>query len=169
MSKLQIRFSRKPDGSTVFACTRADGSQTWQRHDRHADFFPLHDLAHYAVETCLGLRHGFYGLVAGGWNVTDFGERQIPPGVAAEAMFSEVAAGLLDGERATGQRYDADAFNAALAAKLDELGHGLERPVERDELEAIRVLWLDLAYRWSSVPPGGSLELEFEAAGAGVA
>lgn len=162
VSKLLIRFAKKPDGSTVLACTRADGSQTWQRHHRHAAFFPLHDLSHFAVETTLGLRHGFYGLVAGGWNVTDFGQRPLPAEAAAEALLAETASGLLDSERATGNRYDLEAFNATLEEKLNEQGHALARPVTSAELDAIRAQWLRLASQWAQVPTGGEMDLEFE-------
>lgn len=37
----------------------------------NARFFPLHDLAHYALETVLSATHGFYGLVAAGWEIDD--------------------------------------------------------------------------------------------------
>ena len=56
------------------SCTRADGTVTRQRQDpAKAQFFVRHDLTHYALETVLGHRRGFYGLVAEGWDFTDFG------------------------------------------------------------------------------------------------
>ena len=162
MSPLTIRLSRKPDGTTVLACTRADGSQTWQRHRRHAEFFPLHDLTHYAIETVLGLRFGFYGLLASGWNISDFGTRTVPEYAAAEAALAEVAVGLLDGERATGERSDADAFNEALAGVLAQTGRTLDRCVTDEELAAVRRLWAELAKRWAGVEPGEAMELSFD-------
>lgn len=74
MTDLIIRIRKNADGSAILSCLRADGSVTWQRQTgTHGRFFPIHDLTHYAVETVLGHRRGFYGLVAEGWNVTDFG------------------------------------------------------------------------------------------------
>ena len=157
MTLLTIRLSRKPDGTTVLVCTRQDGSQTWQRHQRYTEFFPHHDLMHYAVETTLGLRHGFYGLLADGWNITDFGEREIP----SEAILAETIVGLLDGERANGQQYDADGFGEALIAALAQQGHRHERQVTGKELEAIRERWQELAGRWATVPVGKGLEIDF--------
>ena len=162
MSTLLIRLAKKPDGSTVLACTRPDGSQTWQRHQRHAAFFPLHDLMHFAVESTLGLQHGFYGLLASGWNITDFGERVIPEYAVAEAVFAETAVGLLFGEQATGERYDIAGFNEALAASLAEGNRVLERSMTNEELECIRRLWRELAARWAQVTPGAEMELVFE-------
>jgi hypothetical protein len=64
---LLLRWTRRPDGDVGFTCTRPDGTSTWQRHTgARAGFFAVHDLTHYAVETELGVRHGFYGLVADG-------------------------------------------------------------------------------------------------------
>lgn len=162
MSTLAIRLSKKPDGSVVVACTRPDGSATWQRHERHAAFFPLHDLAHLAVETVLALRYGFYGLLADGWNVTDFGDRPIPPEAAYDSALAEAAAGLLDGERAAGQPYSTAAFNEALAASLGHTAQVLRQPVTGEELCAIRTMWLGLAGRWARVPVGEDLRLTFE-------
>lgn len=159
---LSIRLARKPDGSAVLHCARPDGSQTWQRHRKHADFFPLHDLWHFAVETTLGLRYGFYGLLASGWNITDFGARPIPEHAAAEAQLAEHAVNLLTTEQAAGHRYDAGGFNEALSAALRQAGGTLDRPVTDEELDAIRALWMQLAVRWSRVPPGGEMEITFD-------
>lgn len=69
---LIIRFTKRPDGAVVLKCVRADGSTTWQRvDDNHAAFFPLHDLTHYAVETELAFRRGFFGLLAEGWDIAE--------------------------------------------------------------------------------------------------
>lgn len=46
---VKIRFTKRTDGGARLNCVRADGSTTWQRQDdKHAAFFPLHDLTHYA-------------------------------------------------------------------------------------------------------------------------
>src|SRR5262245_60665350 len=100
MDGLVIRIKKKSDGSAALSCQRADGTVTWQRQEgAQGRFFPLHDLTHFAVETVLGLRQGFYGLVASGWNLTDFG-RPYPRGpIPAEAATAEFIVGFLDQER----------------------------------------------------------------------
>ena len=71
---MRVQITKKADGSGVLRCVRADGSVTWQKQpDRHAAFFALHDLTHFAVETTLGYRQGFFGLVAEGWDFEDTG------------------------------------------------------------------------------------------------
>src|ERR1035438_8851808 len=68
---LQIEILKQSDGSGVLRCTRADGSVSWQKQAKHAAHFALHDLTHYAVETALGYKQGFFGLIARGWEVED--------------------------------------------------------------------------------------------------
>lgn len=69
---MKIQIAKKTGGGGVLRCTREDGSVTWQKQpERHAAHFALHDLTHYAVETALGYRNGFYGLIASGWEIED--------------------------------------------------------------------------------------------------
>ena len=64
---LTIKFTKRRDGTVISRFERADGTATWQRKDGpQASFFAAHDLTHYALETTLGYRRGFYGLVAEG-------------------------------------------------------------------------------------------------------
>src|SRR3954453_411272 len=72
---LIVRIKKKTDGAAALSCTRADGSITWQRQDGQvARFFPLHDLTHFAVESTLGFRQAFYGLIESGWDISTFAE-----------------------------------------------------------------------------------------------
>jgi hypothetical protein len=100
---LLIQITKRPDGGSVLRCVRADGSTTWQKQEsRQAEFFALHDLPHFAVESVLGFRRGFFGLVAEGWEIgetTGKGARGPLPG---ETTALEYIVGSLDGERASG-------------------------------------------------------------------
>lgn len=70
--RLRIEFERQSDGAVVLCCTREDGTVTWQKHvGKTALFFPFHDLTHYAVESTFAFTEGFYGLIAGGWDIAD--------------------------------------------------------------------------------------------------
>ena len=105
MAELLIRIKKKKGGDAALSCVRADGSSTWQRQEGHlGHFFPLHDLTHYAVETVLGHRRGFYGLVADGWDLTDFGSPWPKGPMPADMDPSEAIVGMLDAERAQGIR-----------------------------------------------------------------
>src|SRR5688500_19207965 len=101
MAGLRIRMKRGRDGPNTLVCIRPDGSQTIQ-HDKTGGFFAVHDLTHYAVETVLGHRRGFYGLVAEGWDLGDFGAPWPRGRMPADTDPSELLVGFMDTERATG-------------------------------------------------------------------
>ncbi|GAC1514234.1 MAG: hypothetical protein NVS1B4_01420 [Gemmatimonadaceae bacterium] len=162
MPDLLVRIKKKSDGSAALSCQRADGSVTWQRQEGgHGLFFPRHDLTHYAVETVLGVRRGFYGLVSEGWNFSDF-DKPWPRGrLPAEANVAEVIVGFLDIQRATGERWDADELNAKVSEFCVDRGIPSGTPVSAVDLERIRSARRDLFARWDAVRPGGTLELAF--------
>lgn len=158
---LRIRLARNADGTSVLSCTRADGTTTWQKsHGRSGAFFPAHDLTHYAVETTLGARGAFYGLLAEGWDIADFASGVALPD---EALLVEAIVGTLDLQRATAPGTDAAAFRAQLEAL------GTTDPRTAQLLAVLDVATLDrlltsrdaLLARWAAVPPGGALELSF--------
>lgn len=152
---LRIRLKKGADGRIAsFALHRSDGTFTVQRNPNA--FFPAHDLTHYAVETTLGFRRAFYGLVCEGWEFSDFGTpwpRGPMPGT--EAGPAEFIVGFLDIERNTGHMSNAEALTERLAAQ------GCEIVVSEEELERIRGVRDALIERWRLLPPGETLELEF--------
>ena len=58
-------------------------------------FFALHDLTHYAVETVLGFREGFYGLVAAGGELYRFVAESAEP-VSREQAATAVVVFLIE-------------------------------------------------------------------------
>jgi hypothetical protein len=126
MSRLRIKFTKRTDGGYVIACTRPDGSVTWQRGTTAA-FFPVHDLTHYAVETELKHKRGFFGLLAEGWDFTDFSSDWPRGRIPADAEPAELIVGLLDSERSGGGGRDgapmtAAELNLAAARFYEQLG-----------------------------------------------
>ena len=161
MPDLLIQLTKRADGGAVLRCVRADGSATWQRHDGHqAAFFPLHDLTHLAVETTLGYRRGFFGLVAEGWDIEETGGKGAAGPLPAEAVAVEHLVGFLDVERATGALWTAADF----AEQLASAGVALARaePLTDDELARVRERRRELLARWAAVAPGEVLELPFD-------
>ncbi len=161
---LHIRIKKNEDGSAALTCTRADGSVTWQRQEgAHGRFFPRHDLTHFAVETTLGHRRGFYGLVAEGWDITDFGTPWPRGPIPIDADPSELIVGFLDAERAAGERAAAGDFNDRIATYYREHFPGTPAPtLTDDELARIRQLRAALFAAWDAVQPGRALELTFD-------
>lgn len=150
---LQIEILKGADSTGLLRCTREDGSVTWQKQAKHSAFFALHDLTHFAVETTLGYRRGFFGLISEGWELDDAtGSGQRGP-VPDEADEVERMVGLFDSERASGALWTVDEFNTFAP-----------QPLTVDEIHRVRALRADLFRRWSEVLPGQSLKLTFEIA-----
>ena len=166
---LIIRIKKQTDGSAALSCTRADGTVTWQRQQgAQAMFFPRHDLTHFAVETVLHHRCGFYGLVASGWNLTDFGAPWPRGRLPADMDPSELIVGFLDTERASGTRWTADEFNDKAAAYYREHNITSAPPtLTDDDLARVRQRRAELFEQWDAVPSGGTLELSFDLADQG--
>lgn len=163
MPDLLIRIKKRADGSAALSCVRADGSTTWQRQEgKSGQFFPRHDLTHYAVETVLGHRRGFFGLVAEGWDISDFGSPWPRGLIPADADPSEAIVGLLDFERYQGTKVSAADLGERLgmvegAPLIDVLSL-----VTQEELEAIRARRAELFALWDALPAGETLELTFD-------
>lgn len=160
-----LKFSKTRDGSPVLSITRRDGSVAWQK--QHA-FFPVHDLTHYAIETTLGLRQAFWGMMADGWEFSDFGTPwpRGPMPNLDQALLAEVSAGWFD---RFAHLLEADGLGAAdLNTHVAEYcaQHGLSPPrvITADEFARICAVRGDLAARWHALGPREAMELEFSVA-----
>ena len=100
LAMLIVQIAKRADGAGVLRCTRADGSVTWQKQTRHAMHFALHDLTHFAVESTLGSRRGFFGLIAEGWEIDDTTGKGLRGRLPQEAVEVEHIVGMFDTERA---------------------------------------------------------------------
>ena len=159
---MRVLLTKRPDGSTVLKCVRADGSETWQKNDKHAAFFALHDLTHYAVETELKIPEGFFGVVASGWDIDATGQRGVATTLPVDALFVEHVVGTLDSERASGTRWTAEEFNESLALKARMDDRPAPRALTDDELARVRKRRAELFEAWHALPAGNTLELPFE-------
>jgi len=148
--ELRIEIVKRADGGGVLRCKRADGSVVWQKQSRHAAHFALHDLTHFSVETALGYRRGFFGLVAEGWNFDDVTGKGTRGALPEEATEVERIVGLFDAERASGTEWSTGDLN-------QDCGRGLAE----DDIRRIREMRADLFRRWAATAPGEALVLEF--------
>lgn len=145
---MRIEIVKRQDGGGVLRCTRGDGTVAWQKQEKDAGHYSLHDLTHFAVETTLGYGRGFFGLLAEGWSFDDItgkGRRGKPPD---EALEVESIVGLFDRERYSGVILSAAEFNAFSP-----------RPLTADEIVRVRAARAELFKRWSEIPSGGTLTL----------
>lgn len=155
---MRVRLKKGRDGQPTLACHRPDGTATWGKVN---GFFPVHDLTHYAVETTLGFRAAFFGLVASGWTLEDFEAPGAADRMPPEALVAEHIVGLLDQERAAGVGWSAAQFNDALTLTMQKGACPPFRRLTDGELTGIRALRGELTQRWAALSPGETLELLF--------
>ena len=162
-TKLEIRIRRGRDGPDSLTLTREDGTATWQHMPRAQ---VQHDLTHYAVESCLGFRDAFYGLVASGKNISDFNNRETRGETPDEAMLTEFFVNQVVLEHASGEFAEVERFNAIMLSTLQNHGNGdlarAHRPLSADELTTIRATARELWGRWYHTAPGEALTLTIE-------
>jgi hypothetical protein len=148
---LNVQIVKRADGGGVLRCMRADGSVTWQKQKtQHAAHFALHDLTHFAVESTLGYRRGFFGLIAEGWEIEDTTGKGSRGALPPEAGEVELIVGMFDMERASG----------ALVTAKDFAIHG-PRPLSDQDIARVRTRRGEVFSRWFALEPGGTLELQF--------
>ena len=117
------------------------------------------------METTLKYRRGFFGLVAEGWNVTDFGKPWPRGPLPTETLNAELMVGFLDTERASGKRWSADEFREYVATHCAKNGvhHEFEFDLTDESLSEIRRVRGELFGRWEAIPKGAGFILEFDA------
>ena len=147
---LRIEIVKQPDGGGLLRCTRQDGTVTWQKQSRHAAHFALHDLTHYSVETTLGYRKGFFGLIAEGWDVEDTTGKGARGALPTEAVEVERIVGLFDAERGSGTLWTPEEFSQFAP-----------RPLTAAEISGVRSARAALFRKWNETIPGQKLELIF--------
>ena len=161
-ARLTIRLSRRADGAVLFELHRADGTKTWQkRTGATADFFAVHDLTHYAVETELHFARAFYGLVAEGWELRDFGTPWPRGPLPAEALPAEVIVGCFDTARASHSPLTATDCNTSIASYFGNAGMAPPVALTDEMLSRVRERLSDLVWRWHALPLQETLELSF--------
>lgn len=156
-----VRFTkaRHAERPHTFTCVRDDGSTTGQAS---SSFFVRHDLTHFAVESVLGQRRAFFGLLASGWNVEAFEERE--PGsrksrkLPDEALVAEFTVGALDLDLTGGM--PAEEVSAYVREQLAANGFDIVGPTA-SQVEDVRARRQELMIAWSNLEPGETLELRW--------
>jgi hypothetical protein len=167
MPDLIIRIKKKTDGGAALSCTRADGSVTWQRQEgQFGTFFPLHDLTHYCVESVIGFRRGFYGLLAEGWDISDFAKSGARGPIPGEARLVETIVGYFDLEQRTGVHGTADEYNERIQTTCADNRY---RPtafrLTDRHIAAVRERREQVFAEWRALEPGETMNVEFNRAG----
>ncbi len=112
----------------------------------------------------LGHRRGFYGLVATGWDLSDFGTPWPRGELPKDANLTEIIVGFFDRERASGQMGTAEEVNEHLATFCEESGLPAPEKLTEEDLSRVRQKRGELFAQWEAVQPGNALELPFDPA-----
>jgi hypothetical protein len=155
---LRIKIAKRRGKLPLLVCERADGTRTMAELTVGA----AHDLGHYVVETTLGYRRAFYGLVARGMNIEDFNgpAASTRTDIPEEAVATEFIVGMLQTELVSGEPM-AD-FNEALRRAMADGRRPMNAPVVSDaDLATMRRRYGELVGRWYALEGGGTIELEW--------
>jgi len=157
--KLIAQRQGRTDKFDLLRCIRRDGSETTTLMPRQG-ILP-HDLVHYVVESGLGWRHGFLGLIAAGADIGWTMEQTHDPAnrdatdqaIHAEAVVESLQAQLWSG--AFDEALFLDGVRSACevrSRRVPALPPGLGK-VLFEQAQALNA-------RWQQVPFHGTLELE---------
>ena len=156
---MQITFIKQKDKKNTISCKRKDGSATWMASDL---FYVQHDLMHFAVETKLGYKTAFYGMLAGGIDITDF---ELPKAqrnfeYTEQAWHAESIVNLLFIQLKQGENSD---FQTALNAAYIMNAYPFSAPVvSAIAATEIKNLFQELWLQWNELAYGEALHLLFE-------
>jgi hypothetical protein len=156
---MEIVFTKAGNEEYVLSCKRKDGSVTWHHVD---DFFVLHDLCHFAVETGLRIKNGFFGMLAAGTDITEFDlpKQQRTVQLTAEALFSEQLVNLLVIDHTQGRMDNlVEVFYSIHGENTDTF---FLQQLNEEKLDEIRIKYTGLVYQWKLMPLDHSLSLVFE-------
>ena len=161
---LRLQFKKQKDGSAVLTCFRTDGTSTFTKIRPGLE---VHDLAHYVVETALGFKKAFYGLINQGYTVPDFelprGQRPIaliPENLPTESLQTEFIVNQLQIELYnSGKQQD---FIPLLQQAMANRNVAFPTVLTSDKVPAMRQELSALVSRWLALPAGESMTLEME-------
>lgn len=164
LPELRIRLKRRADGSAAITCEREDGTTTWQRQEGTVgQVFPAHDLTHYSVESTFGYTQGFFGLVADGWEISDFAKPWPRGPIPQQAQEVELLVGLLDMQRRMLADWNAEEILEQGRLYVASRGDRASLPTLTDEsLEKVKKLRAEVFAKWAAIEPGETLELLFQ-------
>ena len=156
-----IRFTKgkkgKPD---TLACLRQDGTSTWEP----SQVGVRHDLIHYAVETVLGYKDAFFGLVARGRDISDFGTKNGKKDTyTAQEAWAEHIVGLLQWPSVAGgpALSPAEFLDMLTSAQTPAASGAPVHTITTEQVVQIRSLVDSLHARWAALPPAETLEMQF--------
>jgi hypothetical protein len=150
-----MQLKKAPDGKGTLTYIRADGTRTWMQV---SPYFAQHDLLHYAVESVLGYREAFMGLIASGKSLSDF-EDGAKHWLPTEAHWAEIIVGAIQSQMAGAAT--PDQFDWSVSAACEGLGLPVPTAVTGMHVETICSVHSRLLAAWYRLPVNEVLELSW--------
>jgi hypothetical protein len=155
---MDIIFSKRTNQKHIISYKRKGKADFWMEAD---EFFVLHDLSHYAIETTLKYTTAFWGLIKEGINPDIFENKALRDKLTLsnEAWYTECMANLFLMELSQG------GFENIENLIDDSLGQtNPEIPAIKltsVEIDNIRITFTSLVTKWKSLNSKDSLLLKF--------
>lgn len=155
---MKIQIKKRNNSKHVISYLR-DGLETyWIEAD---NFLVLHDLCHFAIETTLGYKTAFWGLIASGINPNVFEnkEKRDALELSNEAWYAEHLANLFLIEYTQGRFEN---INEIFKQCMQEHSSNVAMKQFSDtEIKAIRISLDQIIEKWKNIENDNLLSLEF--------
>ena len=155
---MKIQIKKRSNSKHVISYLR-DGLETyWIEAD---NFLVLHDLCHFAIETTLGYKTAFWGLIASGINPNVFEnkEKRDALELSNEAWYAEHLANLFLIEYTQGSFENInEIFKQCM---LEHSSNVAMKQFSDTEIKAIRISIDQVIEKWKNIEVDNLLSLEF--------
>lgn len=152
-----VQFTKHADKPPTLTCIRDDGSVTWFSAGHNGEFFVAHDLLHYAVETTLGYSSAFYGMVAAGRDLNNFGTKggqSDSRPYSEEALRAEQLVGLIQVLFPTEEPPNYEIFVAG-----NSVNWHVTPEVTEERLRTIHAEWRHLLGKWNQTSANDTISI----------
>ena len=153
-----IRISKKANRNQL-TCMRTDGSFT---QSMAGPSLPHHDIAHFVAEKKLGIRNGFYGMIAQGRSIQELSDPQVIRTLRTEAWLAEIAARAL--QSLSAGACTTEQFPELVKTEAENYA-GMILPELNEQLAALLLEeFRTLLEKWGELRDGETLQLKFPVA-----
>ncbi|PJZ70714.1 hypothetical protein CH373_07240 [Leptospira perolatii] len=146
----------KREKRNLLVCTKQDGS--FEKSDLGPNT-PIHDLAHFIVESYFGLKQGFFGNIYQGYSVSELSTKEIIRTLPIESLVSELLARTLQ-SLWSGACTDHE-FQVLIQSEFRIYSISYPLEISNEDVWELYLQYDDLVSRWNRLKEGDHIVLEF--------
>lgn len=121
---------------------------------------PFHDLAHFVVEKCLGLKYGFYGNINIGYTVKELSDKEIVMTLPVESTVSEIATRAL--QSVWSGACSIEQFNNLVELELKNNSINFQLNLKDEDVFQMYSYYDELITQLKDLKEGESIEVSFK-------